>query len=98
LFWRCKDNGIGIAHKYQKFIFDKYYRVPTGRFHNIKGFGIGLSYVKSVIGATQGKSSGSESEMGRGSTFTVILPRAENEQMVKGKRKVSKSNETILTD
>jgi two-component system, OmpR family, phosphate regulon sensor histidine kinase PhoR len=72
LFLEISDKGIGIHSKYQKHIFEKYYRVPTGDVHNIKGFGIGLSYVKSVITAHQGKVLVS-SEPGNGSTFTVIL-------------------------
>lgn len=67
------DNGIGIPTKYQKYIFDKYFRVPTGDVHDNKGFGIGLSYVKSVVTAHHGKVTVS-SEPGKGSIFTVVLP------------------------
>ncbi len=68
------DNGIGIPVKYQKFIFDKYYRVPTGDVHNIKGFGIGLSYVKRIVTAHGGKVM-VQSEPGKGSTFTLSIPK-----------------------
>ncbi|OQB80583.1 MAG: Alkaline phosphatase synthesis sensor protein PhoR [Bacteroidetes bacterium ADurb.Bin123] len=71
------DNGIGIPTKYQKYIFDKYFRVPTGDVHDNKGFGIGLSYVKSVVTAHHGKVTVS-SEPGKGSIFTVVLPLAVN--------------------
>lgn len=67
------DQGIGIPLKYQKYIFDKYYRVPTGDVHDIKGFGIGLSYVKNVVAAHKGKISVS-SEPGNGSRFSLLLP------------------------
>lgn len=70
---QISDKGIGIPQKYQKYIFDKYYRVPTGEVHNIKGFGIGLSYVRSVVTAHKGKVS-VHSEPGKGSSFIVILP------------------------
>lgn len=70
---RVTDKGIGIPLKYQKYIFDKYYRVPTGDLHNAKGFGIGLAYVKRVIEA-QGGTVAVESVVNEGTTFVVELP------------------------
>jgi two-component system phosphate regulon sensor histidine kinase PhoR len=73
VFIEVQDHGLGISPEDQKYIFDKFYRVPSGAVHNTKGTGLGLALVLSIMKA-HGGSVKIDSQLGFGSTFRLVFP------------------------
>ena len=69
-----RDNGIGIKKEMQKKVFEKFYRIPTGNLHDVKGFGLGLFYVKNIVDAAKWKID-LESRLGQGTSFNIYIPK-----------------------
>jgi signal transduction histidine kinase len=79
LLFEVADNGIGIPPAYMDKVFDKFFRVPLGDLHKVKGYGLGLSYVASVIEKHRGRIT-VKSDLGTGTCFSIELPQKESKK------------------
>jgi two-component system phosphate regulon sensor histidine kinase PhoR len=86
--FRIEDNGIGMNKETQRRIFEKFYRAHTGNVHNVKGFGLGLSYVKTMVDAHDGKIK-VDSTIGKGTTFTIEFPFKNTHELSEDNRQAS---------
>lgn len=68
-----EDNGVGMKKEYLKKVFQRFFRVPTGNRHDVKGFGLGLAYVSKIVQTHKGSIS-AESELNKGTKFIIKLP------------------------